>query len=199
MVVLTPALPGKSNPYAVAVPCTVTVTDFVSVPPGPAQVKVKVLDAVSAPLDCEPDVALFPDHDPEAVHELALVDAQVNVDEPPLITVVGFALSATVGAGGAASTVTVTECVTVPPGPVHVSEKSLREASRGPVVAAPDSGLEPVQLLLAGDAVALQLEALFAAHVSVEAIPLATDAGFASKDTTGGDGDATTTVTDLAT
>lgn len=51
------------------------------------------------PVELEPLVALVPDQAPEAVQEEALVDDQVNVELPPLETLVGSALSETVGAG----------------------------------------------------------------------------------------------------
>lgn len=72
-----------------------------------------------AAVDCEPLVALAPDQAPEAVHEVALVAAQVNVDVPPLATVLGLALKLTVGAG--AVTETVADCVALPPAPVQTS------------------------------------------------------------------------------
>lgn len=115
-------------------------------PPGPVQDNVKVLVVVSAPLDCEPDVALSPDQAPEAAHELALVDDQVSVDMPPLVTAVGLALSDTVGdaGGGDPTTTTVTDCVAVPPLPEHVKENALLEV-RGPVLCEPDVGFGPDQ------------------------------------------------------
>ena len=60
-----------------------------------------------------------PDHAPEAVQEVALVDDQLNVVPPPLGTLVGLALSETVGA--AAETETVTDCAADPPAPVQVN------------------------------------------------------------------------------
>lgn len=51
---------------------------------------------------------------PEAVHELALLDDQINVDEPPTLTLVGLADSETVGAGVGLG------LGTVPPGGVTV-------------------------------------------------------------------------------
>ena len=53
---------------------------------------------VSAPLDSIPDVAFVPDQAPEAVQEVALVEDQVSIDDPPLVTAVGFAVIDTVGA-----------------------------------------------------------------------------------------------------
>jgi hypothetical protein len=75
--------------------------------------------AVSAPVDCEPLIALLPDQAPEAVQEVVLVDDQVNADAAPLLTVLGAAEKLTVGAG--AVTVTVADCVALPPVPVQVS------------------------------------------------------------------------------
>jgi hypothetical protein len=62
---------------------------------------------------------LLPDHAPEAVHEVALVDDQLSVDDPPLATELGFAVSDTVGRG---STVTLAEALALPPEPVQVRE-----------------------------------------------------------------------------
>jgi hypothetical protein len=62
---------------------------------------------------------LVPDQALVALQEVALVDDQVKVDVPPLATVLGPALKATVGAG--AVTDTVADCVALPPPPVQVS------------------------------------------------------------------------------
>ena len=70
-------------------------------------------------MDCEPLVALVPDHPPDAVHEVALVAAQVSVELPPLATVLGLADNVTTGAG--AVTETVVDCVALAPLPVQVS------------------------------------------------------------------------------
>jgi hypothetical protein len=80
---------------------------------------------VSAPVDWLPESALLPDHAPEAVQEVALVEDQVSVEDAPLVTEVGFAVSDTVGAGGGGGmpdTMMVTEVLELPPGPVHVRE-----------------------------------------------------------------------------
>ena len=67
-----------------------------------------------------PLVALVPLQPPVAVHEVALVELQVNVEAVPLATEVGFAVSVTVGAG---TTVTVAVAtLLVPPVPVHINE-----------------------------------------------------------------------------
>jgi hypothetical protein len=73
-----------------AVKCTVgagevtdTVVDCVALLPLPVQVSPKVVSLVSAPVVCEPLMALLPDQPPEAVQEVALLADQVSVDAPP--------------------------------------------------------------------------------------------------------------------
>jgi hypothetical protein len=56
--------------------------------------------AVSAPVGWLPEVALAPDQAPEAEQEVAFVEDQVSVEDPPLATDVGFAASDTVIPGG---------------------------------------------------------------------------------------------------
>jgi hypothetical protein len=51
-------------------------------------------------VDWLPEVALLPDHAPEAAHEVALVEDQVSMEDPLLATDVGFAASETIGDGG---------------------------------------------------------------------------------------------------
>jgi hypothetical protein len=55
--------------------------------------------AVSAPVDWDPLTPLVPDQDPEAVHAVALVAAQVSVEPLPLATVLGLAARVIVGTG----------------------------------------------------------------------------------------------------
>jgi hypothetical protein len=50
---------------------------------------------------------LVPDQPPEAVHAVAFVELQLKVDVPPLFTVLGLAVSVTVGV--AVVTVTVAD------------------------------------------------------------------------------------------
>lgn len=76
--------------------------------------------AVTAPVDCDPEILLAPDQAPEAVQEVALMDDQVSVDALPLLIVLGLALKLTVGVGFAL-TVTVADCAALPPLPVQVS------------------------------------------------------------------------------
>jgi hypothetical protein len=61
---------------------------------------------VSAPVDCVPLLAFVPLQPPDAVQDVASVELQVNVAEPPLATLVGFAARVTVGIG---ATVTVVD------------------------------------------------------------------------------------------
>ena len=60
----------------------------------------------------------LPDHAPEALHEVALVDDHVNVALPPLVIELGLAARVTVGVGGV--TETVADCDALPPVPVQV-------------------------------------------------------------------------------
>jgi hypothetical protein len=89
------------------------------VPPVPVQVKEYELGIVIAPVLCVPLVALLPIQPPVAVQEVALVELHVSVDEPPLATVVGFAVSVTVGAGTTETAAVTTPLV--PPTPLQVN------------------------------------------------------------------------------
>lgn len=118
---MTAAEPGKSSPEIVPAASTVTVADALVVPPDPVQARVNVLVTVSGPVDSPVllEIALLPDHAPEATQELALLEDQLSVEDPPLVTEPGFAESKTVGRG---STVTVAEALALPPEPVQVRE-----------------------------------------------------------------------------
>jgi hypothetical protein len=61
--------------------------------------------AFTAPVDCEPLVALAPVQAPEALHAVALAEDQVNVALPPLATALGPTLRLTVGVGDLTETV----------------------------------------------------------------------------------------------
>jgi hypothetical protein len=97
---------------------TDTVTDCAAEPPAPVQVKVNLVALVSAAVVIEPLVASEPLQPPDAAQVVALVEDQLNVAVPPLATVLGLALSVTVGAG--VVTVTVADCTALPPLPVQV-------------------------------------------------------------------------------
>ena len=102
-----------------------TVLDALAVPSGPVQARLNVLVLVSPPIDWLPEVALLPDQAPAAVQEVAFVEDQVSVDDPPLMIDVGFAASDTVGTGGGGGspdTLTVTEALALPSAPVQLRE-----------------------------------------------------------------------------
>jgi len=176
---------------------TLTVTLCVTVPPAPVHESENALLAVNGPVDWDPDNGFCPDHAPDAAHEVALADDQVNVAAPPLATLVGSALSDSVGAGGGGGvlcTETVTDCDAVPPAPLHESENVLLAVS-GPVVSEPAVALAPDHAPDARHEVA-SLDV----HVSVAAAPLGTLIGLALSDTDGAAGDgavSTFIVTDL--
>ena len=98
---------------------TVTVADCDAEPPAPVQVRVNFVVAVRAGVDVVPVVASAPLQPPEAVQDVALVDDQVNAAVAPLLTVAGFAVSVTAGAG--VVTDTVADCAALPPVPLQVS------------------------------------------------------------------------------
>ena len=74
--------------------------------------------ALSAPVPALPLIGSLPDQPPEAVQLAALVEDQLSVAEPPLLTVAGLALRLTVGG---AETLTVADWLALPPGPLQVS------------------------------------------------------------------------------
>jgi hypothetical protein len=116
---------GRDTVPPVGVPeATDTVALCDAEPPAPVQLSVYVVGAVIAAVACEPAVASEPVQPPEAVQAVALVDDQVNVDSPPLATLVGLALIDTLGAAEAAvGTVTVAVWDVEPPVPVQLSTK----------------------------------------------------------------------------
>ena len=124
---------------------------------------------------------MLPVHPPEAVQLAALVTVQLSVVPPPLATVDGVALTITEGSGGATggTTVTLTDCVAVPPAPVQVSANDEFAVS-GPVEALPEVALLPLQLPEAEQAAALVDD-----QVNVEAPPDSTVEGTAASDTDG--------------
>ena len=72
-----------------------------------------------APVLALPFVGSLPDQPPDAVQLLALLEDQLSVADPPLLRALGLALRLTEGAG--VETLTVTDCVALPPGPLQVS------------------------------------------------------------------------------
>ncbi len=65
-----------------------------------------------------PLVGSLPLHPPEAVQLAAFVEDQLSVADAPLLTLVGLALRLTVAG---AATLTVTDWLALPPGPLQVS------------------------------------------------------------------------------
>jgi hypothetical protein len=76
---------------------TVAVEEFV--PPGPVHDNVNEESAVSAAVTSEPLVAFAPLQPPEAVQEVAFDEVQVSVVVAPEATLVGLAVSVTLGGG----------------------------------------------------------------------------------------------------
>ena len=98
---------------------TPTVADEVAVPPAPVHAREYVVVAMGE-TDCVPLTALLPLHPPEAVHDVALVDDHVSVEDWPAVIDAGEAEMVTVGAG-AGVTDTVADWDALPPAPVQVS------------------------------------------------------------------------------
>lgn len=168
---------------------TLTVADCAAVPPAPVQVSVYLVAAVSAAVFCEPLVARAPLQPPDAAQEVAFVEDQVKVEVAPLATVLGLALKVTVGAGEV--TVTVADCVALPPVPVQANVY-VALLVRAPMDCDPLIDLLPLHC---PDAV--QDDALVDDHDRVELLPLAMLLGLALKLTVGA-GELTVTVADCA-
>jgi hypothetical protein len=141
--------------------------------------------ALKAPVAFVPLVATAPVQPPEAVQEVALVETQVRVEPAPLATLVGLALSVTLG--GVAETVTVADCDAEPPVPVQVRVNFV-VAVRAEVLWEPEVASAPAHE-------ALQEVALVDDQVNVDAAPLLTVLGFAER-VTDGAGLVTDTVAD---
>jgi hypothetical protein len=156
---------------------TDTVTDWAADPPAPVQVNVYFVVAVTAAVPADPLVPSLPFQPPEALHEVALLDDQVKVALPPLLTVEGFALNVTVGV--AFATATVADCEAVPPLPWQVS-MYVCWAVRLPVACVPLVDWLPDQ-----PPEAVHELALVADHDKVEALPLITVLGLALSETVG--------------
>ena len=168
---------------------TVTVVDCVAVPPAPVQLSVYVLvpTVVSVPVEVDPEVFCAPVHAPVAVQLVALVDDQVSVLAFPDTTVVGLAARVTVGGG--LVTVTVVDCVAVPPEPVQLNVNVLV------VVRAPVGTFVPeVDLVPDHAPLAVQLVAFVDDQVRALAFPETTVEGFAVSVTVGAGGTTVTVV-----
>jgi hypothetical protein len=161
------------------VPVTDTEAEAWVVPPAPVQLSEYVAFAVNAPVPWVPDVALLPFQLPEAVHDVALVEDQVNVLPAPLLTEVGVAVSVTVGAGVVLVTATDVLACAEPPAPVQLRVYEAL-AFKLPVDSLPETAFAPLQLPVAEHAVALVLD-----QVRVLAAPALTDTGLADNVTVG--------------
>jgi hypothetical protein len=136
-------------------------------PPGPLQINVYVVVALTAPVPLVPPVASAPLQPPEAVQATALLAFQVNVDDPPGAITDGYT---EIVADGTILTVAVAAAL-VPPAPEHVREYVVA-AFNAPVARLPLADSVPVQPPEARQAVAPT-----DFQVSVEEPPAATAAG----------------------
>jgi hypothetical protein len=163
---------GFAVSVAVRTGAMVTVADATAlVPPAPVHVNEYEVVAVRVPVLWVPLAVFVPVQPPEAVQEVALVELQVSVEDPPLAIDVGFAVSVAVGTG---ATVTVADAaVLVPPAPVHVSVYAVLVVSV-PVFWVPLAVFVPLQ-----PREAVHDVALVELHVSVEFPPPAIVVGFA--------------------
>ena len=128
---------------------TFTVTDWLVVPPVPVQESVKVELAVRLPVDWEPEVDFAPDQtlevgDPDAVHEVALVDDHERVEAVPEVIEVGLAERETVGvtvppvlhSDGIAPNICSTNWVTEFPAPPNIVSGFLPLADNAALILA---------------------------------------------------------------
>jgi len=145
---------------------TVTSTEAFDVPPGPVQARSNVVVPVSAEDVSEPEGGRLPVHPLDAAQSVAFVLVHESAAVPFGATLVGFAVSVAVGAGGGV-TATVTELLASPPAPEQVNAKVL-EAVRAGVDSVPDVARLPVQVPDAVQDVAFVL-----VHVSFAAPPYA--------------------------
>jgi hypothetical protein len=148
-------------------------------PPAPVHTSVYVfvlvrLLSVWLPLGC-----FAPLQPPDAVQAAAFVLFHERVDDPPEVTLVGFALNVSVGAGGV-PTLTVTLCICPePPLPEHCNENVVA-AMMLLIVSLPEVGFVPLH-----PPEAVQLVALLDDQVSCVLPPALTDVGFAESEPVG--------------
>jgi hypothetical protein len=121
--------------------------------------------AANAPVDCEPLSPLAPLQPPDALQEVALVLDQASMVEVPDFTLLGVAVSVTIGALPA--TVTVSDFEADPPAPVQVTTYTVVLVRTG-VCQTEWVGTSPCQL----PTVATQAVALADVQVRVDLPPL---------------------------
>ena len=68
-----------------------------------------VVLVVRFPVLCDPETAFAPDHPPDALHELALVELQLRAEEDPDVIDAGLAANWTVGIAGAEVIATIAD------------------------------------------------------------------------------------------
>ena len=134
--------------------------------------------ADTAAVGCEPLRPLEPLQLPDAVQAVASLLDQVKVEEAPDFTLLGVALSVTIGA--LLETVTVADCVADPPAPVQVTSYSVVLVRTG-VCHTALVGTSPRQL----PTMATQAVAFADFHVRVDLPPLPMVVGEALKVTDG--------------
>jgi hypothetical protein len=133
-----------------------------------------------------PPVAFAPLQPPDAVQDVALVELQVSVEDPPLAIVVGFAVRIAVGTGLVVIVTAAAKAALVPPEPVQVIEYVV-SVVKAPVLWVPLVANAPLQ---PPDAV--HDVALVELQVNVEDSPLVTAVGAAAIDAVAGGGAVTT-------
>lgn len=148
---------------------TLTLTVCEAVPPVPLQVSVNALAAVKLVRASLPEIGLLPLHEPEAAHNVALLEDHVRVAVPLNATLLKSVVNVTVG--GAGATATVAAPVVLPPLPVHV-RVNVVVAVRPLNAWLPEVALVPLQ---PSDAV--QLVAFVATHDTEVFPPNATELG----------------------
>ena len=143
-------------------------TEALSAPPSPVQLRLYVLVALGATLML-PVVFLLPDQAPEAVQPVALLADQLRVVDSPALMPVSARLSETAGgSAGAGVTLTVTLSLALPPSPLQLSVNVLLPVN-GPTVRDPEVLLPPDQA-----PEALQPSAFVVDQVSVTLSPSST-------------------------
>jgi hypothetical protein len=143
-------------------------------PPAPLHVNEYEVVVLTSPVLCVPLTGSGPDHPPEAVHDVALLELQESVAAPS--GAMTEALNVNVAVGMIFTTALASE---VPPVPLQLSEYEVAVA-KAPVLWLPLGPTEPLQAPLA-----LQDVVLLEVHVNVERPPAATTGGDAVNVTAG--------------
>jgi hypothetical protein len=148
---------------------TVSVAEATALlPPAPVQSNEYEVVALTEFVSCVPLPGKVPLHPSPAVHEAALVEAQVKVAVLPGATTDGYTLKVAVGI-----TLTVVLALAVPPGPEQDSEYEAAP-DRGPVLCVPLTPTAPLQAPEAVHEVAPE-----ELHESAAAWPATTEEGVA--------------------